>query len=368
MTIPNVFANRISRLQSELAQRDVDLAAIAPSANMRYLLGFAPLPDERPCALLVSQDQTRLVVPSLNADQVERHTGMQAVRWDDATGPRDAFVQAVQELGLDTDFVLAVDDTMRADALLFLQDLFRPVRSLPAGDLMSALRVRKTEAELDVMQRAAELADTALLAGVEACVPGASEREVADVIADSFLSNGADAVEFIIVASGPNSAFPHHETGDRRLQDGDTIIIDIGCLYDGYVSDLTRVVHLGQPTDEVRAVYDAVLEANRRGRAAAVAGARASEVDRAARGALEGSGYGEYFVHRTGHGLGLEVHEPPWITSENDTRLEPGMVFSVEPGVYLPNRFGVRIEDIVVVTADEPRLLTGVGHDLFVKR
>jgi Xaa-Pro aminopeptidase len=135
---------------------------------------------------------------------------------------------------------------------------------------------------------------------------------------------------------------------------------------DGYKSDVTRVVHLGEPSDEVRAAYNAVLEANRRGRAAAVAGALARDVDRAARESLERAGYGQYFVHRTGHGLGMEVHEPPWITSENDTQLEPGMVFSVEPGVYLPGKFGIRIEDIVVVTQQECRCLTGLDHAMIV--
>ena len=188
-----------------------------------------------------------------------------------------------------------------------------------------------------------------------------------NVIANHFRDIGAEEVDFAIVASGPNSAFPHHEPGQRRLQEGDTIIIDIGCTLSGYKSDITRVVHLGEPSEEVKRVYDAVREANLRGREASLAGARAQDVDHAARKAIEEAGYGQYFFHRTGHGLGLEVHEPPWITSESDTILEPGMVFSVEPGIYLQGQFGIRIEDIVAVTSGECRRLTGLDHELIIR-
>ena len=174
-------------------------------------------------------------------------------------------------------------------------------------------------------------------------------------------------VDAIIVGSGPNGAFPHHEFSDRRLKAGDMVIIDIGATLDDYHSDVTRVVHLGEPSAEERAVFEAVLEANRRGREAAVAGARARDVDRAARTVIEEAGYGPHFLHRTGHGMGLEVHEPPWITSESDTLLEPGMVFSVEPGIYLQGKFGVRIEDIVAVTEGECRCLTGLDRAMIIK-
>ncbi len=367
MALSNISADRLGRLQAAMVQESVDLVAIAPTANMRYLIGFAPLMDERPCVLLASCDDIRLVVPELNADQVEARTGMETIRWADAAGPRQALAEALDSLGIRPGAVLAADDAMRADALLLLQEVINPGRSLVAGGLMSRLRMRKSEVEIDALARAAALADEALMAGADACHPGVTERQVADRIAGYFRQHGAEMVDFTIVASGPNGAFPHHETGGRHLQAGDTIIIDIGATLDGYKSDVTRVVHLGEPPSEVRAVYEAVLEANRRGRQAAVAGARACDVDRAARESLERAGFGPYFVHRTGHGLGLEVHEPPWITADSETPLEPGMVFSVEPGVYLQTKFGVRIEDIVVVTEGECRCLTGLDHGLIVR-
>jgi Xaa-Pro aminopeptidase len=367
MTQPDELAGRLSRLQAGMAEAGVDLVAIAPTPNMHYLLGFAPLADERLCLLLVTPQATRLVAPALTADQIEAHTGMEANRWSDETGPRQALAEATSVLGATSGVVLAADAAMRADALLLLQETIGPQRSVSSAEIMAALRMRKSEAEIEALARAAAQADRALMAGANACQPGVTEREVAEKIASYFRQDGAEAVNVTLVASGPNSAFPHHEASDRRLQAGDTIIIDIVATLDGYKSDVTRVVHLGEPSPKVRAVYETVLEANRRGREAAIAGACAGDVDRAARSVIEQAGYGPYFIHRTGHGLGMEMHEPPWISAGGTTVLEPGMVFSVEPGIYLEGRFGVRIEDIVVITEGKCRCLTGLDRALIVK-
>lgn len=365
--IENAYNDRIDALQASMAATGTDLVAIAPTANMRYLAGFAPKYDERFCALLIGQKDYRAIIPELNADQVEAHTGLTAMRWSDAEGPRAALQRALKELNVKPGAVLAADDTMRADSLLLLQEMISPMRSQAAGLLMTALRMHKTDIEVEFLQRSAALADEALLAGADACKPGATESEVADAISAHLRSGGAESIDFIIVASGPNGAFPHHETGSRVLQDGDTIVIDIGASLENYKSDITRMVHLGQSSEEVTALYEAVLEANKRGRQAATAGNKASDVDRAARETLEKAGFGHFFVHRTGHGLGLETHEPPWITATSQTVLEPGMVFSVEPGIYIPGKLGIRIEDIVVVTEGECLNLTGLGHELIVR-
>jgi len=367
MTDPDESADRLSQLQAQMAEAQVDLVAIAPTPNMRYLLGFAPLADERPCVLLITCQGTRLVVPQLNADQVEARTGMEAIRWTDDIGPRQALDEAFSALGMGPGIVLAADAAMRADALLLLQEAIGPQQCVTSGEIMSTLRMRKSDREIEALARAAAQADRAMMVGADACQPGVTEREVAERIASYFRQDGAEAVDVTLVASGPNSAFPHHEASDRRLQVGDTIIIDIVATLNGYKSDVTRVVHLGEPPPKVCAVYEVVLEANRRGREAAVAGAYARDVDRAARTTIEQAGYGPYFIHRTGHGLGMEMHEAPWISATSTTILEPGMVFSVEPGIYLEGRFGVRIEDIVVVTEGECRCLTGLDHALIVK-
>jgi len=308
-----------------------------------------------------------MVVPELNADHVEAYTSMVPVRWTDVAGPRDAFLRVLGDLGARPGGAVAVDNSMRADAYLLIQELLNPAKSIAAGELMAALRMRKSADEIEALAIAAAMADRALLVGVEHCTPGVTEREVAGRIADSFRAQGADEVNFTIVGSGPNGAFPHHTFSDRRMERGDMIILDIGATLNGYHSDVTRALHLGAPTGEEAAVYDAVMEANRRGREAAVAGARARDVDRAARSVIEKAGYGPQFLHRTGHGLGLETHESPWITSESDTVLEPGMVFSVEPGIYLAGRFGVRIEDIVVVTEGASRSLCGLDRAMIVR-
>lgn len=362
----NETAGRLRRLQEQMMASKVDLVAIAPTANMRYLLGFIPLALERLCVLLISREATRLIAGELNAAELEARTGMEAIPWTDTEGPYPTMVKELKALGIPQGCVFVADDTMRADWLLLLQEVISPGKTLAASPLVGALRMCKTETEIETIARSAAQADRALKVGVEACCPGVTEREVANKIATYFLQDGAEVVDFTIVASGPNGAFPHHQSGERRLQMGDTIVIDIGATLNGYKSDVTRMVHLGKPSAEVRTVYQAVLEANQCAHQATIAGVQARTVDLAARDSLERAGYASYFIHRTGHGLGLETHEPPWITAESDTLLKPGMVFSIEPGVYLPRKFGIRIEDIVVVTEGECRCLTGLDHELIV--
>ena len=361
------LADRMSRLQGKLTESGIDLIALAPTPNMRYLLGFTPHPDERFSALLVSNKGIGFVVPELNADEARSQCDLEMSCWADADGPKEALSQALDKLGMHDGIVLAADDTMRADALLLLQEVAKPRQCVTSGEVMSPLRMRKSEAEVKAIQLAAAQADRAMMAGADACKPGVTELEVAEAVASYFRQDGADAVDFTLIASGPNGAFPHYVAGRRPLQDGDTVILDIGATLNGYKSDITRVVHLGKPSAEVLAVYEVVQEANRRGREAAVPGAVARDVDRAARSTIEEAGYGAYFLHRTGHGLGLEVHEAPWITAESDTVLEPGMVFSVEPGIYLQGKFGIRVEDIVVVTEGECHSFNQLDHGLIVR-
>ena len=361
------FQEQIGHLQDEMIQSEVDLTIIAPTANMRYLAGFAPMMDERFCALLVSQNGFSMVVPDLNADQVETHTGLTVIRWKDELGPNEAIDSAISQLAVPSNSILAADNSMRAEHLLLIQDKTMPDRSLPASELMSRLRITTTQDEIDKLARSAALADRAMQAGIDACIPGITERQVSNQIANYFFDNGAEKVDFTLVASGPNGAFPHHQSGDRTLETGDPVILDIGATLAGYKSDITRMVCLGDPPQEVIETYNAVLDANQAGRAAAVIENSALDVDRAARSSLKNKRLDQFFVHRTGHGLGLEGHEPPWITSTSETKLAPGMVFSVEPGIYLPGKFGIRIEDILVVTDGDPLLLTGFDHELVVK-
>jgi len=357
--------NMLTQLQAAMQAASVDLVAVGPTANMRYLLGFAPHADERLCLLLVSAAESSVVVPTLNADDLAAHTDLPLHRWPDAEGPEMALTQALA--GQPQIRRLAVDGTMRADFLLPLQAATAPHDTITVEPLLAPLRARKSPEEIELVAQAAAQADRAMQAVIDACRPGVTETELAGVAREAFLQDGAEEVTFTLIASGPNGAYPHHHSGRRQLQIGDAVIIDIGALLNGYQSDITRMVFLGEPPADFLEAYEAVLAANRQGRAAVKPGVTAQEIDRVTRSRLEEAGYGDYFIHRTGHGLGMEVHEPPYIMAGNDQVLAEGMVFSVEPGVYLPGKFGVRIEDIVAVTESGVRTLTGFDHQLVVK-
>lgn len=356
---------RLSAVQARMEQAGIDLLAVGPTANMRYLLGFAPHADERLCLLLVGRQAVRMVVPALNAEEVAAHSAVALVGWADADGPQAALRQALADLP--PAHALAVDGALRADALLQLQAQVAAESTTTADGLLAPLRMAKSSGEVEALARAARQADRAMQAAVQACRPGASEMEVAWAAEVAFRQQGAEEVCFTLVASGPHGAYPHHHSGERRLQAGDAVIIDIGASLGGFKSDITRMVFLGRPSQEFLQAHAAVAEAKRRAIAAVRPGVTAGEVDHAARSTLEAAGYGACFVHRTGHGLGLEVHEPPWIMAGDATVLQEGMAFSIEPGVYLPGRFGVRIEDIVVVTPAGARNLTGFDQTLVVR-
>jgi len=223
--------------------------------------------------------------------------------------------------------------------------------------------MRKEDAEYQILKRNALAADTAMQAAWAGMAAGMTEREVAQIARDSFAAQGAKPL-FSIVGAGGNGAFPHHHTGETVLKAGDAVVMDIGGGMDGYSSDITRMVVMGKAPDglmEVHAIVNAAVEA---ALAAAKPGVKAHVVDDAARGVITEAGYGDYFVHRTGHGMGVEVHEPPYITATSQTVLDEGMVFSIEPGIYLPGRFGLRLEDIVILRADGPEVLSELPRDV----
>ncbi len=356
---------RLTKLQRRMLETGVDLAAFGPTANMLYLLGFAPHADERVCLLLVTPNDVCMVVPGLNREEVGAHMdNIEMVSWEDVDGPQAALRQALDARKFTT---IAFDGGTRADFLMHLQANIGRARVTFVDTLIAPLRERKSAEEIEILAQAAKQADLAMQAAVNTCRVGATEAEVAWAAEGAFRRNGAEVVDFTIVGAGANGAFPHHHSSTTKLQKGDAVVIDIGATYRGYKSDITRMVHLGKPTQEFTKAYEAVLSANDRAMSAVRPGVRAEEIDRAARSVLESADLGPYFTHRTGHGLGLDGHETPWIMKGNATVLEEGMVFSIEPGVYFPGKFGIRIEDIVVVTANGVRNLTGFDHALVVK-
>jgi Xaa-Pro aminopeptidase len=356
---------RLGVLQERLAEVGVDCAVFGPTNNMRYLLGGSPHPDERLCLLVVSPDAVQIIAPQLNADMVASFTDVPQITWEDASGPEAALSKSI--LGAGNIRSLAADGSMRADFLLAALKSCSPSTTISVDPIIAQLRKIKAPREIAALTDAAAQADRAMQAAVDACRPGATEVEIAWAAEEAFRRDGADVVEFTLVAAGVDAAFPHHHSGEKKLREGEGIIIDIGASLKGYKSDITRMVFLGDPDSAFIEAYELVRTANALGRERVRPGIPAEEIDRAARAVIEQGGMGGLFIHRTGHGLGLDIHEEPWIQAGNTAPLEEGMVFSVEPGVYSPGKFGIRVEDIVAVTAHGCKTLTGFDHSLVIK-
>lgn len=356
-------ARRLASLRAKMAETGADLVALGPAAHMHWLLGFHPHADERPCFLLIGPQGETFLMPALNAEGSRVHTDIAFHEWEDATGPHQALGDALAAIGAASAKNVVLDETMRADSALLLLDRLPGARHSFGGETVGALRMRKDEAEYASLKDNALVADRALSDGLAALRPGMSELDAAEIIRAGFLEQGAQPV-FCIVGSGPNGAFPHHQTGLRKLQHGDAVVIDTGGKKGDFSSDITRMAAIGEPPQGYEAVHDVVERAVRAALEAARPGVKCRDVDAAARGVITEAGYGKYFVHRTGHGLGIEVHEPPYLTSTSDTVLDTGMVFSIEPGIYLPGRFGIRLEEIVILRDDGPEILSGLPRTL----
>ena len=334
-------------------ENGLDTLILTPGAAMQYLTGFSE-PGSRFLALIVPDDQPWLfVVPSLNAGQARANpAGVADIRvWDDGPGWEPVLMPLAKELMLDIGIV-GIDDDMPARFVLKLQEMMPTALFRPASMALALLRSRKDALELASLQRAAEATDALISVAYAACQVGASEREAASAI-EQAIAQGGNADSFApIVGAGVNGASPHHSTGTTKVKSGDVVILDFGAMTDGYHGDITRTVAVGAASDEAQRVYAVVHQAYTAGVNAVQPGATAHDVDAAARQVIADAGYGEFFIHRTGHGIGLDDHETPYMMAGNYTKLLPGHCFSVEPGIYLPGKFGVRLENIVAVSDD----------------
>jgi Xaa-Pro aminopeptidase len=357
--------NRLAALRKKMRETRTGLVAIAPGSHMDWLLGFHPHPDERPCLLLVGPEKEAFLMPVLNAQGSREQTDIEFHTWSDAEGPEGALMLALNAVGADGADKVVLDETMRADfALLLLENVPGAGHGFTA-DTLGALRMCKDESAYRALKMNAEIADRAMRKAFAAIRPGGTETELAAVVKRHFASEGASPA-FWIVGGGPNGAFPHHQAGERKLQTGDAIVIDIGGRMGGYPSDITRMAAVGHPPTGYEEVHAVVEKAVQAALEAARPGVKAKAVDTAARNAISQAGYGEFFVHRTGHGIGIDSHEPPYITATSETLLEEGMTFSIEPGIYLPGRFGVRLEEIVILRRDGPEILSALPRNLHV--
>ncbi|MFF7970994.1 M24 family metallopeptidase [Streptomyces sp. NPDC007905] len=360
------YRARMERAARSAADAGLAGLLVAPGPDMVWLAGYTPTAvTERLTVLVLTPDRDPvLVVPTLEAPDAERSVGASVLTLRDWTDGKDPY--AVTAALLDDRGRFGISDNTWAMHLLGLQRTLPDSSYASLTDALPMLRAVKDAAELELLAAAGAAADATFEEIRKVPFAGRRESDVGHDLADLLRRFGHSQVDFTIVGSGPNGANPHHEVGDRVIQRGDMVVLDFGGLKDGYGSDTTRTVHVGEPTEEERTVHDIVRAAQEAGFRAVRPGVACQEVDRAARAVINDAGYGEYFIHRTGHGIGVTTHEPPYMIEGEEQPLVPGMCFSVEPGIYLPGRFGVRIEDIVTVTADGGRRLNDTTREMVI--
>jgi Xaa-Pro aminopeptidase len=362
------LAGRLARARTAAANAGIDAVLVTPGADLRYLTGYDARSYERLTCLAVPADgDPFLVVPRLEEPAALASPagtlGLSIVSWAETDDPyalvASRLTGAVRRVGLDNHMWFE-------KAVAFRAALPEGEQCL-AGEVLRALRIRKGPDEVDALRRAAAAIDRVHGRVGEWLRPGRTERAVGRDIAEAILAEGHTAVDFVIVASGPNGASPHHDVSDRVIEAGEPVVVDIGgTTEDGYCSDSTRVYTVGQPPEEFLRLYEVLLRAQRAQTEAVRPGITAEQLDSVGRDIIAEAGYGRHFVHRTGHGIGLETHEEPYIVAGSSVPLEPGMAFSVEPGIYLSGEYGARIEDIVVCTPDGGERLNRTARELVV--
>ncbi|MCE7906157.1 MAG: aminopeptidase P family protein [Anaerolineae bacterium CFX3] len=359
--------SRFDKLSASLSTSGLDAAILNPGPTLTYLTGLHFHLMERPTVLFFAPGKTpALVLPELEMQKV---TGLAITPFPYGENPAEwdaAFRGAVQSLDLDGKKIGVETRQLRLLEYQFVKSA-APAADFPdAGAALASLRLRKDAAEVESMRRAAQIAESALEAVIPLVKVGMTEKELAaELIVQLFKHGSEPELPFApIVSAGPNSANPHASPSDRKLQRGDLLVVDWGAAFGGYISDLTRTFAVGEVDAECARIHAAVQEANAAGRAAAKPGVPCAEVDKAARVVIEAAGYGKFFTHRTGHGIGMEPHEDPYIRGDNMQILEAGMTFTIEPGIYLPNRNGVRIEDNVVITDSGVDVLSSLPREM----
>jgi Xaa-Pro aminopeptidase len=352
------YRARMRRAADQAAEAGLAGVLVAPGPDLLYLTGYLPMAITERLTLLVlrQDDEPTMVLPTLERGDAERARGMAGISlidWRDGQDPYAAIAPA-----LDAPGAYAISDQTWALQVLALQEAVPQLRMRSMTAALPMLRAVKDVAEVERLARAGAAADACFLQLRSEPFAGRAEHELAADLARMLIEHGHSQVDFTVVGSGPNGADPHHEAGDRIIETGDMVVLDFGGLKDGYGSDTSRTVHVGDaPTDEEVEIHDLVRAAQQAGYEAVRPGATCQDVDRAARAVIAEAGHGDAFLHRTGHGIGTTTHEPPYIVEGEEQPLEPGMCFSIEPGVYLPGRFGVRIEDIVTVEEQGGRRL-----------
>lgn len=359
-----VLTDRLLRTRESMERASVDMLLLSLGSDLPYLTGYVAMPLERLTMLVVpAHGDPTLVVPRLEAMRVDEHPEVFSIApWDETDNPIDVVSSLVGSARR-----IAIGDQTWARFLVELLHTLGGDRTfLRSVDVMGPLRVVKDQAEIDALAAAGAAADrvAAQLQTGEIELIGRTEAEVSADISARLMAAGHERVNFAIVAAGENAASPHHDASNRVIGENEIVLCDFGGTRHGYCSDITRCVVTGHPSSDITDAYDVLHEAQQAAVAAATTGTPCEEVDATARSIIADAGFGEYFVHRTGHGIGLDAHEDPYIVSGNATQLEVGHAFSVEPGIYVPGQWGMRLEDIVAITAAGPRPLNNADHSL----
>ena len=363
-------SHRLEKLRQMMSNQNLDAVALIPGANLRYLTNAQILLTERPFILFIPQNGEAVgIVPALDEETFVRH-GFPAeiLPWADSEGPHGALAQATTKLGLDGKRVGVEGQLIRYFEALAIQQHLPNTNLVDAHGAISSIRYAKDATEIAALQKAVDIAEQALQYVIAQVRVGMNEMQIAHMLSNKMKELGGQGEPFQpLVLAADNSARPHgHPRSDYAIQRGDALLIDFGTTVDGYFSDITRTFFVGEVSDAARSIYEVVLNANEVGRAAVRPGIPVHDVDQQATDALINAGYQHLVLHRTGHGLGLEVHEDPSVVMGNDQQLEPGVVITIEPGLYEAGHVGVRIEDNVVVTEDGMRSLTSFPRDLTI--
>jgi Xaa-Pro aminopeptidase len=363
-----IFAERLERARQAMRAQGVDVALLSLGLDMPYLTGYNAMPLERLTMLVLpANGDAVMVIPRLEAPRVQPMPNVfSLLPWNETDDPVAITAELVRSAA-PSSRVIAVGDQMWARFLVDLMPLLPNTQYRRSVDVIGSLRMRKDSAEIEALRAAGSAVDKIageLQAGHIALV-GRTEAQVSADLSARIIAQGHDVVNFAIVAAGENAASPHHHPGSRVIQPNEIVLCDFGGTMNGYCSDITRCVYTGEPSSEVAEAYAVLFEAEAAAVRAATVGTPCEEVDAVARRVITAAGFGEYFIHRTGHGIGLDAHEDPYIVSGNSLALEAGHAFSIEPGIYMPGKWGMRLEDIVVATVDGPDSMNHADHHLW---
>jgi Xaa-Pro aminopeptidase len=359
-------SERLTQVADAVRAQGLDVLLLTPGPDLRYVTGYDAKQLERLTCLAVPADKDPfLLVPALELKAAQASPAgalnLETVTWGETENPFGMISDAVGDPR-----EIALSDRMWALHVLQFSGVFPGARQRLASTVLSPLRVRKSAAEIAALKAAGEAIDRVHAKVPQWLKPGLTERQVGAKIAEAILAEGHVQVDFVIVGSGPNAASPHHEVSDRVISGGDVVVVDIGgTMPSGYCSDCTRTLAVGHAPDDFTKYYEVLHDAQEAATRSVRPGVTAESVDRTARKIITDAGYGEWFIHRTGHGIGLESHEDPYIVEGNSTELAPGMAFSIEPGIY-PGPHGARIEDIVICTEDGYQRMNNATRDLVI--